>query len=102
MVSEFLARVFYAWIQVRNVAAAEKVDIQKANAHYRRRMLGKVLSAWHLSNSVSSLKNLYHNNNKDVLYIIDIATGSKYNTCTINISTTHQCRRGTVSNFHNY
>ena len=41
---------------MRNVAAAEKADIKKANEHYRLTILKKVFNVWHLSNNVSSSK----------------------------------------------
>ena len=54
VVTELLAKAFYAWIQVRNMAAVEKVDMDRANKHYERILTRKVFRAWHFSN-VSSL-----------------------------------------------
>lgn len=53
--SELLAKAFYAWIQVRNVAAAEKVDMDKASKHYERRLLRRTFFAWHFMNVYNSL-----------------------------------------------
>jgi hypothetical protein len=47
---EFLAKAFYAWIQVRNMATVEKVDMDNANKHYERILVKKVFRAWHDSN----------------------------------------------------
>ena len=40
---------FYAWIQVRNIAAVEKVDMDRARKLYEKTLTKKVFHAWHYS-----------------------------------------------------
>ena len=44
---DLLAKTFYAWIQVRNIATVEKVNnLEKAKAYYEKKLMKKVFEAW--------------------------------------------------------
>ena len=44
---DLLAKTFYAWIQVRNIAAVEKVNsLEKARAYSQKKLKKKVFEAW--------------------------------------------------------
>ena len=44
---DLLAKTFYAWIQVRNIAAVEKVNsLEKARAYSEKKLKKKVFEAW--------------------------------------------------------
>jgi hypothetical protein len=41
-----LAKAFYAWIQVRNLGAVEKGDVDRANTHYEKILKLRTFRAW--------------------------------------------------------
>ena len=44
---DLLAKTFYAWIQLRNIATVEKVNnLEKAKAYYEKKLMKKVFEAW--------------------------------------------------------
>ena len=44
---DLLAKVFLAWIQVRNIATVEKVNnLEKARVYYEKKLMKKVFEAW--------------------------------------------------------
>ena len=44
---DLLAKTFYAWIQVRNIATVEKVNnLEKAKAYHEKKLMKKVFEAW--------------------------------------------------------
>lgn len=88
-----LAKAFYAWIQVRNVAAAEKVDMDKTNKHYERRLLRRTFLAWHFMN-VCPLYYIIITYNQSIFSVT--TKWSKYTNCQVSITTAHQCRRGII------
>ena len=41
-----MARMFYSWVQVRNIGAVEAYNTKKAKLHYERMQMRKALYAW--------------------------------------------------------
>ncbi len=51
--ADLLARSFYAWIQVRNMGAVEKDELEMAKIYYERKLMKRVVDAW-LSKEVNN------------------------------------------------
>lgn len=49
MLSDNLAKAFYAWIQVRNIGAVAKGDEDKARLHHEMALKTKTFKAWFCS-----------------------------------------------------
>lgn len=49
MHADNLAKAFYAWIQVRNIGAVAKGEVDRARVHYERKLKLKTFRAWHNS-----------------------------------------------------
>ena len=45
--ADLLAKVFYSWVQVRNLGAVEKTDIGRAITYHEKRLKIKVFTAWY-------------------------------------------------------
>ena len=46
---DLLARVFYSWVQVRNMGAVEKSDVGIAISYHEKRLLKKTFNAWYFA-----------------------------------------------------
>ena len=47
--TDLLAKVFYSWVQVRNLGAVIKDDIGRANTYHDKRLMKKVFNAWYFT-----------------------------------------------------
>ena len=47
--ADLLAKVFYAWIHVRNLGAVKKNDIDRAITYHDKRLMKRVFNAWYFT-----------------------------------------------------